>query len=64
MIREAKVVAIKKSEIKKGIYYVTVNDGFGEIRVIGTRNYKIGETVKIKARNPIDFIWDIVKEGK
>lgn len=64
MIREAKVTAIKKSEVRKGIYYVTVDDGFGEIKVIGTRNYKIGEVVKIKRRNPVDFIWDIVKGGK
>lgn len=64
MIREAKVIAVKKSEVRKGIYYVTVDDGLGEIKVVATRNYEIGAQVKIKRRNPIDWIWDIVKEGK
>lgn len=64
MIREAKVIAVKKSAVRKGIYYVTVDDGLGEIKVVATRNYEIGAQVKIKRRNPIDWIWDIVKEGK
>lgn len=64
MIREAKVIAVKKSEVRKGIYYVTVDDGLGEIKVVATRNYEIGAQVKIKRRNPMDWIWDIVKEGK
>lgn len=64
MIRKAKVIAVKKSEVRKGIYYVTVDDGLGEIKVVATRNYEIGAQVKIKRRNPIDWIWDIVKEGK
>ena len=64
MIREAKVIAVKKSEVRKGIYYVTVDDGLGEIKVVATRNYEVGAQVKIKRRNPIDWIWDIVKEGK
>lgn len=64
MIREAKVIAVKKSEVRKGIYYVTVDDGLGEIKVVATRNYEIGAQVKIKRRNAVDWIWDIVKEGK
>lgn len=64
MIREAKVTAVKRSEVRKSIYYVTVDDGFGEIKLVATRNYNIGDTVKIKRRNPVDWIWDIVKEGK
>lgn len=64
MIREAKVIAVKKSAVKKGIYYVTVDDGLGEIKLVATRNYEVGAQVKIKRRNHIDWIWDIVKEGK
>ena len=64
MVKEAKVTAIKKSEVKKGIYYVTVDDGFGAIKLVATRSYSVGDTVKIKRRNPVDWIWDIVKEGK
>lgn len=64
MIREAKVVAVKKSEVRKGVYYVTVDDGFGEIKVVASRNYEIGASVKIKRKNAIDWIWSIVKEGK
>lgn len=64
MIRKAKVIAVKKSAVRKGIYYVTVDDGLGEIKVVTTRNYEVGAQVKIKRRNSIDWIWDIVKEGK
>ena len=64
MIREAKVIAVKKSAVRKGIYYVTVDDGLGEIKVVATRNYEVGAQVKIKRRNNIDWIWDIVKEGR
>lgn len=59
---QATVKAVKKSEVKKGVYYVTVDDGFGEIKLVATRNYNIGDVVKIKKRNPVDWIWDIVKE--
>lgn len=64
MIREARVIGIKKSEVRKGIYYITVDDGFGEIKVVGTKAYNLGDIVKIKKRNPVDWIWDIVKEAK
>lgn len=64
MIKEAKVIAVKKSAVRKGIYYVTVDDGLGEIKVVATRNYEVGAQVKIKRRNNIDWIWDIVKEDK
>lgn len=64
MIREAKVTAVKKSEVRKGTYYLTVDDGLGEIKLVATRNYNIGDSVKIKRRNPVDWIWDIVKEAK
>ena len=64
MIREAKVTAVKKSEVRKGTYYLTVDDGLGEIELVATRNYNIGDSVKIKRRNPVDWIWDIVKEAK
>lgn len=64
MIREAKVTAVKKSEVRKNTYYVTVDDGLGEIKLVATRNYNIGDTVKIKRRNPVDWIWDIIKEAK
>lgn len=64
MIREAKVIAVKKSAVRKGIYYVTVDDGLGEIKVVATRNYEVGAQVKIKRRNNIDWIWDIVKEDR
>lgn len=64
MIKEAKVIAVKKSAVRKGIYYVTVDDGLGEIKVVATRNYEVGAQVKIKRRNNIDWIWDIVKEGR
>ena len=62
VIHEATVLAVKKSEFRKGVYYLTVNDGLGEIRVAASRNYNIGDVVKIKRRNPVDFVWDIVKE--
>ena len=61
-IREAKVAAVKKSEARKNTYYVTVDDGLGEIKLVATRSYNIGDTVKVKRRNPVDWIWDIVKE--
>lgn len=64
MIKEAKVIEVKKSEVRKGTYYITVNDGYGDIKVVGTRNYEVGETVKIKRRNALDWVWDIVKEKK
>ena len=64
MIREAKVTAVNKSEVRKGTYYLTVDDGLGEIKLVATRNYNIGDSVKIKRRNPVDWIWDIVKEAK
>ena len=64
MIKEAKVIAVKKSAVRKGIYYVTVDDGIGEIKLVATRNYEVGAQVKIKRRDPIDWIWDIVKEDK
>ena len=64
MIKEAKVIAVKKSAVRKGIYYVTVDDGLGEIKVVATRNYEVGAQVKIKRRNNIDWIWDIVKEDR
>ena len=64
MIKEAKVIAVKKSAVRKGIYYVTVDDGLGEMKLVATTNYEVGAQVKIKRRNPIDWIWDIVKEGR
>ena len=64
VVHEATVVSIKKSQFRKGLYFVTVNDGLGEIRVAASRSYKVGDKVHIKRRNPVDFVWDIVKEGK
>lgn len=64
MIREVRVTAVKRSEVRKNTYYVTVDDGLGEIKLVATRNYNIGDTVKIKRRNAVDWIWDIIKEAK
>ena len=61
-VKEAVVKAVKKSEVKKGIYYVTVDDGLGEIKVVSRKNYAIGKVLLIKQRTPIDFIFDIVGE--
>ena len=62
MIKEAVVKAVKQSQIRKRVYYITVEDGYGEIKVLGSRKYNIGDKIKIKRRNPVDWIWDIVKE--
>ena len=61
-IREATVISIKPSAVRKYTYFITVNDGFGEIKVVGKRNYKIGETIKIRRKNLVDWIWLIEKE--
>jgi len=54
------VTAVKRSAVKKNIYYLTVVNSQGELKTIGKRNYKVGEEVWIKQRTPIDAIWDIV----
>lgn len=61
-VKEAVVKAVKQSEVRKGIYFITVDDGFGEIKLVGTKNYEIGKVILIKQRTPIDFIFDIVGE--
>lgn len=61
-IKTAIVKAVKQSAVRKRVYYITVDDGFGEIKVVGNKSYNIGEKIKIKRRNPVDWIWDIVKE--
>ena len=63
-MREATVTAVKKSEVRKGVYYITVDDGLGKIKVVANRSYEIGEKVKIKRKNAVDWIWNIVKEEK
>ena len=63
MIKEVVVKAVKQSQIRKRVYYITVEDGYGEIKVLGSRKYNIGDKIKIKRRNPVDWIWDIVKDG-
>ena len=62
MIREVIVKAVKQSAVRKRVYYITVDDGFGEIKVVGNKSYNIGDKIKIKRRNTVDWIWDIVKE--
>lgn len=62
--RNATVISVKKSEVRPGIYYVTVNDGFGEIKVVGTKAYSPGQVIKIRRKNPVDWQWLIVKESK
>ena len=61
-VKEAVVKAVKQSEVRKWIYFITVDDGFGEIKVVGRKNYEIGKVLLIKQRTPIDFIFDIVGE--
>lgn len=61
-VKEAVVKAVKQSEVRKRIYFITVDDGFGEIKVVGRKNYEIGKVLLIKQRTPIDFIFDIVGE--
>ena len=63
-VKEVVVKAVKPSEVKKGIYYITTADFLGDIKVVSTRKYQIGDVIKIKRRNPVDWIWDIVKETK
>lgn len=56
------VTAVKRSSVKKNIYYLTVVNSQGELKTIGKRNYKIGETIKIRRKNLVDWIWLIEKE--
>lgn len=61
---KVKVIAVKRSEYKRNRYFITVQDYQGTLKTVGTRNYKIGEIITIKKRNPVDNIYDIVKEPK
>ena len=47
---EAVVKAVKKSAVRKGTYYLIVEDAFGEIKVLATKSYKIGDIIKIKRK--------------
>lgn len=57
-----KVTNVKASQYRKGCFYITTEHRtLGEIKVVGSKEYKIGEEILIHKRNPIDWIWDIVK---
>ena len=62
--REVTVKAVKPSEVRKGVYYITVVDFIGELKIVGTRRYQIGDVIMIRRMNPVDYRFEIVKEAK
>ena len=43
------VISAKKSEVRKGVYYITVDTPeWGQVKYVSTRNSKVGETVELQ----------------
>lgn len=66
---KAKVISIKKSEVRKGIYYVTgLSDSFNEVKWVSKKAYEVGSEVLLQSqRNRIQtdkIRWEVVKNEK